>query len=314
MNNGPDARQHPGDQERAPIDLEHVLNSLRSLLPAVATDLIKLNQDMSEPLNQAFAENPDNPLEHASKWHQYGILTHSEEFRRVITGREPGEARAYTQEWGVEDEVADILSERINGTPKEDLLQVSSLLHDMGKFPARELRSKRGDGVLSRFYTDHEAHSGMIIRHDLKEDLASLGLDDEQIEHVAACAELHFELGKVRREARDGFTMQFARSEECKGAIQEIIEEHPDYAAEIGLMFIADSLSKTEIMALPGTDEEIQLQRPDLEAKIASRGLHRKLIDQALTQPVNLEVAKRYFEIWSDMRRSGSIQPAEASE
>ncbi len=293
------------DAERPLLEIDRVLGAIWTALPDAASSLVKQNLDMAQPFNRALAENPDDPREHAARWHQYGILTHSEKFRRALKEH----AQVLVRDWGVADRVTLQQDEKISGTPKSDLLQVAALLHDVGKFTARTLKPKRSDGTLSRFYTGHEADSGAIIRFAFKDGLMSVGLDEQQVEYVAACAELHFELGKARRAAsHTGYTMEFAGSEACTEAIRRIIAKHLGYAVEIGLMFIADNLSKTEVMATPGTDAEIEQQRPTLEAEIARRGLNPKLISQALAEPVNMAVARRYFEVWSSMQPPSALQ------
>jgi hypothetical protein len=201
---------------------------------------------MSDPANRSFAASPDDPAEHAPEWHQYGILTHSAKFGDALAEQIP----AYARQWGVADPVDAALAVEIDGLAKRQLLQIVALVHDVGKFTARTVRRRPG-GSVSTSFTGHERDSGRIVRNDLAPVLSRSGLGAAHIEYVATCAELHFELGKVRRTAKDagGYT--------------------------------------------------IAAERRILEEEISVRGLHPKLISQALQQPVNLAVARHYLRLWA---------------
>lgn len=284
--------------------ISEIEQRLHDALPGIATDLISRSQDMSDPANQSFATSPDNPAEHAPKWHQYGILTHSYEFGSALQTAIP----ALMERWGLAEPIATALSVEIDGLSKGRLLQLTALVHDVGKFTARRVTHDDKTGTTSASFEDHEEHSGRIIRDELRPTLREWGLTESQIEYVATCAELHFELGKVRRasKAAGGYTVAFTESPTFTTAAQEIIDTHFGYALEIGLQFIADSLSKTEVAATAETDEGIAAERPALEAKLATRGLNPSLINQVLQQPVNMKVAQGFLRQWA----AGIIPPA----
>jgi hypothetical protein len=290
MNNRFD--EYTGRESRS---IEHTIAALRDTLPKVAKDLIASTHDLSDPLNQSFMDSPDSPAEHSPRWHQYGILTHSEKFREFIEV----EAPILMERWGILDRARSILSEEIDGISKANLLQIVSLVHDLGKFTARTFEYGE-DGPLARF-VDHEAHSGVIIRAEFKDGLQDLGLGEAQIEYIAECAEHHFDLGRARQTAIDngGYTLLFARSEAFTEVARDIIHACPDVALEIGLMFMADSLSKTEIASTASTDEDIELDRASLKQEIKDKNLDPRLINQALQQPVNIEIGKQYLKIWA---------------
>jgi hypothetical protein len=130
-----------------------------------------------------------------------------------------------------------------------------------------------------------------------------MGMHEQQIEYIARCTEHHFDLGKARQVAIDngGYTMTFARSETFKKVAQDMIKANPELALEVGLMFIADSLSKTRVMATADTDEGINAQRSALEQEIKQKGLDSRLINQALQQPVNVEIGRQYLQTWVDI-------------
>lgn len=288
-------RPESSDREKT---LKEVLSELTEQLPDIARHLITTNHDTTIPANQAFAEHPDDPKHHSTRWHQHGIISHSQEFARAIVETIPG----YLEQWGIAKHAEDVLSEPIDGVEKRELLEVASLLHDIGKFTARKFEDDHHDVW---HFDDHAQHSHDIVRSDLSDILKRFDFTEKQIDYVADCAKLHFELGEVRKVARSsgvGYTMKFADTPEFKAAAQEIIDQHPDYALEIGLMFIADGLSKSEVFATGTTDDEIENERATLTFELAKRGLSPQLIEQALQMPVNLKVAQVYLDQWAASR------------
>lgn len=276
-----------------------LVSKLHDLLPELATTLIQQHLDMADPRNQSFAARPDDPAEHSPRWHQYGIVTHSYEFARAMREDIPH----YCKEWGLQQPVDAALDSEIDGLSRRQLLQIVSILHDTGKFAVRywELNSETNT-TLARFET-HEVSSGRVIRTELKPVLLNYGLTENQIGYIATCAELHFELAKVRKASKEmpgGYSLGFVASPAFDAAARAILNAHPDYALEIGLLFIADGLSKTEVAAEGASDEAIAAQRPALEAEITAKGLNPMLINQALQKPVNLAVAKAYLQIWAN--------------
>jgi hypothetical protein len=281
---------------------DEVLNRIRGLQPDLASDLILGHQDMSNPANVSFARNPRDPEHHSPSWHQHDIVTHSEKFRESLARDVP----VLLEQWGIDEPVVAALNETVDGITKGKLLQIAAEVHDEGKFTARQATQVE-DGSIKAHFTDHEAHSGKIVREGLRETFYDLGCTKAQVEYFARCAELHFELGKVRRAAIDtgeGFTLEFARSDTGKKAMADIIATYPDYALEIGLMFIADSFSKTEVYANidSKTDSDIAAQREKLEEELRDKSLNPDLIKQALQTPVNIEVAKQYLTLWTQRK------------
>lgn len=277
--------------------LDTGLQELSKSLPSFGSYLIRESHDTTVPIDAEFARNPDDPSHHAEKWHQHGIVTHSREFARAIQETIPEHLKA----WGVSETADKVLSETIDGTERRQLLAIASLLHDVGKFTARKFEEGSQDAW---HFDGHAEQSGKIVRSELKDYLGeNLNLTDAQIEYIARCTELHFELGEVRKATKtsgEGYTMKFVDTPDFKEAAQEIIEKYPDYALEIGLMFIADGLSKSELSATGETDDEIESQRVELADEISKRGLNPNLINQALQMPVNMKVAKAYLRQWAE--------------
>ncbi len=258
-------------------------------LPRLAVGLIE-----ERPENAHFKENPDDPVEHDAVWHQFGIITHTRKFAEFYRT----EAQEYFQKWGLSETVASKLSGQIDGKTKEELLRTSIPLHDLGKF-ARGFKDK--DGKLEPDYKGHEAKSESIIREN--PEIRGLlqqtyGLTDGQVDYIARCAGLHYELGKMRDAAKKselGFTIAFAQSEGCRQACQEIASGFPEFQTEIGILFLCDNLAKTDVRIDAETDEEIESQSPQIEQALQSRGLNPKLIGGVKQRPVNIAIAKEYL-------------------
>ncbi len=257
-------------------------------LPRLAIGLIE-----ERPENAHFKENPDDPVEHDAVWHQFGIITHTRKFAEFYRT----EAQEYFQKWGVAESITAKLSTPIDGKTKEELLRISIPLHDLGKF-ARGFKEK--NGKMEPDYKGHEAKSESIIREnpEVKGLLQTYGLTEAQIDYIARCAGLHYELGKMRDEAKKsalGFTIAFAQSEECRQACQEIASGFPEFQTEIGILFLCDNLAKTDVRIEAETDEEIENQSAQIERALQTRGLNPKLIGGVKQRPVNIAIAKEYL-------------------
>ena len=216
-------------------DLSCIVREIDADLPELARGVIRRHLDLSAPENEEFLSLPDGREQHQTEWHQWGIITHTRAFLRAYQDDIP----RYLHQWGLWKVVSEHLSEPVDGVPRGDLLKISILLHDIGKFGAR----RRGR---TRFhFAGHEVLSGEVIRGEL--ELERLGLTAAQVEYVARTAEDHFVLGVVRKRAREhgrydlDFTTTGAFSEAC----WEVREAHPDDFLEIGVLFLGDSLAKT---------------------------------------------------------------------
>lgn len=286
-------------------DTHHLINEILAAYPHLASELIRERQDMSDPTNKTFAKHPDDPAEHEFHWHQFGIITHCRRFQQSLEQEVP----AMAEKWGVWQSATKLLATKIDGLSRWQLLQLVAVLHDVGKFTAG--RSYIGqDGRRARTFKGHEEQSGQIIRGQLHSFLIDLGLSAQHIEYIAHCSELHFELGKVRREVRrDGkYTIAFTQTKRFRHIAEQIINTHADIALEIGLLFIADSISKIEVMAIAETDADIPPQKAALTGQIAKRQIDPGLIEAALQMPVNVKAAEAYLRLWQQtVRRHGIL-------
>lgn len=239
----------------------HIVDALDADLPEIAAEVIRRHLDVSDPETQTFLARPDGREQHQTRWHQWGIITHTRVFLRHFEVDVP----RYLREWGLWDRADAILSLQVDGITRWDLLRIGILLHDIGKFGAR-FRGR------SRFhFTGHEDMSGSIIRQEVP--LTEYGLTAAQAEYVATVAEDHFVLGLLRRRARehDGYDASFARSPEFRATARRIKREHSGDFVEIGVLFLGDSLAKADPETGP----------PDAVSQYA----------------VNIDIARAYLQI-----------------
>lgn len=283
-------------------------DALFSNLDAIARALMKVHVDHSDPRNAAFLADPDAPLEHAPQWHQWGIVTHTRKFGVFHDEKVP----AILADWELQGQVDAAMGATIDGETKADLLRAAIALHDLGKFTHRRFEVSTFDGSVHASFADHEARSGEHIRDaefqaDLKRDY---GLTDAQIEYIAKCAELHFVLAILRDKAKlQGiYNMAFARSDDFPILAREVMSRHPGYELEMGLLFVGDSLAKTEMSIQADRDEDIEPQRAMAEAMVEAAleplPEHRKfdplLIRAVMQSPINMEVARNYLVTWAE--------------
>jgi len=288
------------ENSRKKPEINQIIDNLWDALPALASDLIARNQDLSIPKNKRFQENPDDPSEHEPNWHQWGIITHTKYFERFY--RE--EVSRKIKEWDINDAVSEHMNEEIDGVSKEGLLNIAVPLHDLGKFTERTLEEDSGE--IKQSFKKHEAASGRIIRGELADKMRDeYNLTSAQIEYIARCAELHYELGKVRdkgKKSEFGYTMRFAESDEFREHAKDIMDEYKDFAPEVGLLFLADSLAKTDIRLPVQTDDDIENQDEAIKKTLMERELNPKLIRGVKQLPVNVHVAKHYLQQWAEQR------------
>jgi hypothetical protein len=231
----------------------------------LARAVIRRHLDLNAPENRAFHDEPDRREHHQTHWHQWGIIAHT----RVFLEHFEVETPIYLKEWGVWEPVWDALSRKIDGLPRWDLLRVSILLHDIGKFGAR--RKRRSGGY---HFSGHEVLSGQIIREEL--DLEGYGLTPAQVEYIAMTAEDHFVLGLARRNAREAgeYDRRYIQSLQFADLCRRIVVAHPEDYIEIGVLFLGDSLAKAD----PATGPE---------PAISQYG-------------INIAAARRYLEVVTD--------------
>ena len=275
--------------------MHHITVELENRLPFFARDIIANNKNLSDDLRESFYHNPDAIDEHNPNWHQWGIITHSEAFQEMFER----EVIPYLKKWGQYDKVNHHLSKTIDGISKWNLFDMASPLHDLGKFDKGFKVME--DGSVAFKFGGHEARSEEIIREDWMHTLLTeLGLTDSQIDYIARLAGLHFELGIIRNKAKKtemGYTMAYARSEFFLNAVVEELPKYYGFEVEVGLLFLTDSLAKTDVFLHAEDDEEIEMKSSKAMGEILQRGLNRRLINAVKQNPVNTEITRNYLEL-----------------
>ncbi len=249
------------------------------------------------PENQSFIAHPDDSIEHKPEWHQFGIITHTRRFADHFEST----MQQYLREWGIDQKINAYLDKKIDGISKKDLLLLSIPFHDLGKLAGRFFKEEKGK--LSTCFIGHEALSEALIREvpEIQQFFHSQGLTDSQIDYIARCAGLHYELGKIRDniywEEGCGFTIAFAQSQQCKDYCLACIEEHPDFKVEMGVLYLCDNLAKTDIILDVSTDEEIEAKSDDVARMVADLNLHPNLSSAIKQIPISIVFVRTYLTL-----------------
>ncbi|MGH2447044.1 MAG: hypothetical protein ACRDFS_00340 [Chloroflexota bacterium] len=241
------------------VQVDAILQELDRRLPEMARDVIRRHLDVSQAQNIDFAKHPDSREHHQTRWHQWGIISHTRVFLRDFEVRVP----EYLESWGLWEPVRHVLEVHIDGVSKLNLLRIAILLHDLGKFGARTRGKERFH------FSGHEKLSGQIVTDEL--DLAELGLTADQISYIGLAARDHFVLGTLRQNARSEgqFDAGFLASDRFEQLALEVKRQHPDDWVEIGVLFLGDSLAK----ANPPEGPEPALEQYQLNIDTAHRYL-----------------------------------------
>lgn len=252
-------------------EIADIVGAIDKQLPEMARGVIRSHLDLDNAANQSFLERPDARDQHQTRWHQWGIITHTrmflEHFRKDIP--------RYLERWGLWACVNEVLGQPIDGVGRWQLLEVTILLHDIGKFGARTRGRERFH------FTRHEELSGAIIRREL--DLERFGLSPAQVTYVARTAEDHFVLGLLRKVAREQgeYDVAFTSTPSFYRLCLQIKSDHPDDFVEIGVLFLGDSLSK----ANPQTGPESAVDQYDINIAVARRYLEVVLNEPTYNDP-----------------------------
>jgi hypothetical protein len=284
------------------IDTINIAEGLENKLPGIARGVIEQSNRLPSVYKKRFIKNPDSPLEHHPRWHQWGIMTHSKKFRYLHNT----ESRELITQWDLEKKIDSYLSKEIDSAPRSGLLQIVAPLHDLGKFD-KVLENK--DQKISFDFKGHERLSQLLVLSNrVRTTLEDYHLTPNQIKYIAECAGKHFELGKLRQKAKKsehGYTMAYARSGQFQQDIQDLLPYFNGLAVEIGLLFLADSLSKTDVRIQADTDEELRKEQNTAEQELKERHLPPELIAAVMQRPVQIEIARQYLKIITEKTDKG---------
>jgi len=275
------------------LSIDEIIDEVNTNLEDIARSVVskevgKETDSLIKQYKQQFFIELDSPEQHQPNWHQWGIITHTRNFMKMYDN----EVKQYLKAWNRLEAIEEYLSEQIDGISKSKLIYLGILLHDIGKF--QKNYSKKLNWRVIYTFNQHEVYSQEIIQNDLYPLLHdNYGLTDKQIEYIAMCARYHFELGFIRevgKKSKYGYSAEFAKSQDFKQVVINALPAFEEYKIEVGVLFLADSYAKTDIAFENRSDKEIL---DDLKYQ----DLNPKLIYAVKQKPVNLEVAKSYFDV-----------------
>ncbi len=272
-------------------------------LPAFAQQLVKQHLDQNEIWNVAFASDLDNPQHHKPEWHQWGILTHTSKFLEAYRG----ECKSFFESWELSKKIEEYLSDTIDGTPKAELLEIGILFHDLGKFTKRHLshnQTGRYPEVPDFSFGMHEAESERLL-HEIelyswmKEELE---LSSTQIFYIGRVGALHYELAKIRNKAKYiadfEYTFEYLNSEQYKTDSLYTWRQHPHFGVEMGILYLGDTLAKTEfrLTPFPSSEDEASSHIWQIVPLLEQKDIDPRHIAAVITQPISIHASRKYLE------------------
>ncbi len=292
-----------GVDHEQPRDIRDITEDLFGRLPQIGRQLSEKYLDQSIESNRRFTENPDDPADHKPDWHQWGLITHMKMVEKSLREQVP----AHLEEWGIKEQVMEHMDEKIGNRSKWELMQIALPLHDVGKFATRQVKEKPG-GEVKWNYIGHEKKSAEIIHFPAFSDMLrrEYGLSSEQIAYVAKCAEHHYDLGLPRDKGWSPKNSAFAHVE---GPVFEqhaaaLRKEFAGFEPELGVLFLADSLGKTNIHIEAESDEEVEAQQPEVLRKINEEGLDPRITQLINQTPINVATSRRFLKSWAEESKS----------
>lgn len=223
----------------------------------------------------AFVNNPDFLEERLIKWHQFGLLSHTKRVRNIFLN----ELKDYLDLWRL-DNIRKYLKTKIDGCERRILLEISILLHDLGKI------ALTGD---NRVHRNHEKESESIILKlgELKE------LSEKQLGYIIKCVNSHDIIGKEVRDyliSKNKFNFEFLNSNKMKNILGPIIKKNSDVKVEMGIFYLCDSLGKTDIIVNVDTNEEKVIEI------LKKKKLPLELKNGVMQLPLNVKLAEIYLK------------------
>jgi len=257
-----------------------ISNSLSEQLPEIIKRIAKDN-NIPE-----YAENPDFFDGRMKKWHQYGLLTHTLKTRTAFLGR----LETILKDTGLYPEIERGLQEKIGEVNKKTLLEISILLHDLGKINCLYKNSEN---------REHEIVSAYLVDAEfLRNKLSAMGLEKDHREYIRRYIETHDVIGKRIRDElkhKGKLNLEYIDSDEVKIMCKNLSREYSDVKLEIGVFFICDSLGKLNAGINPETDlQTVESERKIIEV-IKNKRLYEELRFGVMQQPVNLKLGQTYL-------------------
>ncbi|MFH1326803.1 MAG: hypothetical protein ABIH59_01615 [archaeon] len=198
-----------------------------------------------------YIENQDFIDPRINLWHQFGLITHTKRTRKIFLE----ELDNFLKQWEIYKEVNDFLNKKIKGISQKDLLEISFILHDLGKIPL--FGDERDDRLHERASRD------LILNSFIKDKLKEIGLEEEHIKKIARYVGTHGVIGdkiRVSLKERNEFNINITK-EKINLFLTNLAEEYSDVKEIIGIFFLCDSLGKVD-PKLPGAPKKAVIQLP----------------------------------------------------
>jgi hypothetical protein len=223
---------------------------------------------------ESYIQNPDFKEPRLSKWHQFGLITHSKNVRKIFLTELP----IILQKLNLTQKINQQLNKKIDNLTKYQLLEISIPLHDLGKITG--LKDTQTD-------RNHELASSSLIEQPYLNQLLSNNLTSNQINYIKKCIKHHGTLGREIRDIlvpQNKFNLDYLNTEEFKQLCNKVAERHKDIKLELGIYFLCDTLGKTNIKIQTNTEQEIGqiLQQKNLPIE-----LKHAIMQQPLTQKLS---------------------------
>ena len=272
-------------------------------LPEIAQRLVKQHLDQHDPWNVAFSSDLDNPKHHKPEWHQWGILTHTAQFLKAYRA----ECKDLFHTWNMLEKIETYLSDSIGGIPKSELIEIGILFHDLGKFTKRHLsinQTQRYPETPDFSFGLHEAESERLLHEPeiyswLSEEL---GLSSTQTFYIGRVGALHYELAKIRDRTKyiPGFEYSFAYLDSDAYSKDSLYtwRQHPHFGVEMGVLYLGDTLAKTEfrLSPFPASEDEASSHIWEIVPQLEQKDIDPRHIAAVITQPLSIHASRRYLE------------------
>ena len=268
------------------MNTNEIVKDLEEKLPIIGRNIARESTRLTDGFQRRFIQRIDSPWEHYPRWHQWGIVSHS------LKAAEYWANEQFTEDVPKQSQEAlyTTLNQEIEGIAKQDLIHISLVLHDLGKF------NKGWDEEKFDFNGHEEDSQRIILEGPVTGLLSGYSLTSKQINYVANCAGKHFELGYLRREAKLSpleYTQEWINSSDFNTAVEKKLPDFRGYEPEVGLMYLADSWAKVD----PSFLHEAEGSRDRAKQLIYKSWKPEVLVDAVMQQPVSMAVGRKYLEI-----------------
>lgn len=250
-------------------------------------DILKIQSKLPEIISSIagcysineYRENPDYFDPRLIKWHEFGLLTHTNKVLQAYNS----EAFKFLDSWNLKKNILKYMNQSNTNFSKDDLFKISILFHDFGKIVS--LNSMERD-------RKHELESSKLIDSSiLKEKFDNIGLNSSQIDYIKRCIETHAILGKNLRDELSesgNLNLESLSSSNFKKFCKDTKSKYSDVYSELGIFFLCDCLGKTDYRGNYSSEK-------DIENYLHKRKLPYQLKSGIMQIPFNLKISENYL-------------------